>query len=274
MRIFKLCLLSMIISLSSCVSLPSPPQETEAATSKKEHSLQQLQLRIKNLEQQLRNQQIVWENANENQHQELRTLQNRISLLETQTFNRSQSSKRQTSRPSGKKPKPQRPTQSRHQKASLLPMKTSKPQTVAIAQAMPPSKPTPSTTAHSKENEKKAYTEAFLALKDGHYQQAIKGFTKCLKDFPQGEHRNLNQFWLAEAYNATGQLAQAIEHFQHVENQGPHQDKHAKALWRIANLSLKLQHQQQAIETMKTLIELHPQSHEAQRARQLLASSS
>lgn len=118
--------------------------------------------------------------------------------------------------------------------------------------------------------QKDLYTHAYLALKKGKYEHAVKEFTKYLVEFQHGKYANLAHFWLGEAYYALGSLSEAEEEFSRVRNETANSDKHARALWRKVQIARQKGDQEGVLRNAQLLISAHPGSPEASRVKKLL----
>lgn len=58
-----------------------------------------------------------------------------------------------------------------------------------------------------------AYEQAFGALREGRYEQAISGFERFVADYPQSEYAGNAQYWLGEANYVTRRFERAIQEF-------------------------------------------------------------
>lgn len=58
-----------------------------------------------------------------------------------------------------------------------------------------------------------AYEQAFGALREGRYEQAISGFERFVADYPQSEYAGNAQYWLGEANYVTRRFDRAIQEF-------------------------------------------------------------
>lgn len=58
-----------------------------------------------------------------------------------------------------------------------------------------------------------AYEQAFAALREGRYEQAIAGFERFVAEHPQSEYAGNAQYWLGEANYVTRRFDRAIQEF-------------------------------------------------------------
>jgi len=58
-----------------------------------------------------------------------------------------------------------------------------------------------------------AYEQAFGALREGRYEQAISGFESFVANYPQSEYAGNAQYWLGEANYVTRRFERAIQEF-------------------------------------------------------------
>lgn len=123
--------------------------------------------------------------------------------------------------------------------------------------------------AHAEE-EKNAYTSAYLALKSGRFDEASKGFNEQLDAYPQGEYADQAWYWLGEARLAQQALDNAHNAFKYVADHYPESVKHASALLKLGQLSEMEEKNGAAIEYYSRLIKQHPESSLAEQAREAL----
>lgn len=84
------------------------------------------------------------------------------------------------------------------------------------------------------------YQAAFDLLKDGKYQEAIRGFSQFLTTFPDSGLADNAQYWLGESHYVTRQYSEALRHFQTVVDKYPDSRKIPDALLKIGYCNYEL----------------------------------
>ena len=123
-----------------------------------------------------------------------------------------------------------------------------------------------------KSNEKNTYTAAYLALKSGRYDEASAGFNAVVKTHPAGEYTDQAYYWLGESLVAQRRHKEALEAFSIVANKYPRSAKHPASLLKLATTYQNLQQLGDARAALARLIQDHPDSRSAERARVQLQS--
>ncbi|MDX8383342.1 MAG: tol-pal system protein YbgF, partial [Ghiorsea sp.] len=125
-----------------------------------------------------------------------------------------------------------------------------------------------------KSNEKNAYTAAYLALKSGRYDEASAGFNAVVRTHPTGEYTDQAYYWLGESLVAQRRQKEALQAFSIVANKYPRSAKHPASLLKLATTYQNLQRSGDARAALARLIQEHPDSRSAERARLQLQSLS
>ena len=115
-----------------------------------------------------------------------------------------------------------------------------------------------------------AYREAFGMLKAGQYEQSIKGFTRYLQQYPNGQYADNAQFWVGEAYYVTRKFEPAITQYQKLISNYPDSQKQAHALLKIAYSFDELGRSDQAVQMLTQLKQKYPDSSAARLADERL----
>jgi tol-pal system protein YbgF len=115
-----------------------------------------------------------------------------------------------------------------------------------------------------------AYREAFGMLKAGQYEQAIKGFTRYLQQYPNGQYADNAQFWIGEAYYVMRKFEPAIAQYQKLINNYPDSQKQAHARLKIAYSFDELGRRDQAVQMLTQLKQEYPDSSAAHLADERL----
>ncbi len=142
-----------------------------------------------------------------------------------------------------------------------------------IANAIKPA-PRAATAIQPVEEEKNHYTAAYLALKSGRYDEAVKGFRKLLSAYPKGEYADQAWYWLGEGLYAEHQPKQALAAFRRVAIHYPKSAKHAAALHKLGLLYQQMSRSRDAKAVLQQLIREYPDSAEADQARAMLKPAS
>lgn len=75
------------------------------------------------------------------------------------------------------------------------------------------------------DQERAGYMNAFEILRESRYAEAIQAFTQFLQQYPNGKYANNAQYWLAEAYYASGDMQKALDEFGKVIDLYPSSSK-------------------------------------------------
>ncbi len=115
-----------------------------------------------------------------------------------------------------------------------------------------------------------AYREAFGLLKAGQYEQSIKGFSRYLQQYPNGQYADNAQFWVGEAYYVMRKFEPAIAQYQKLINNYPDSQKQAHARLKIAYSFDELGRSEQAVQMLTQLKQQYPDSSAARLADERL----
>lgn len=115
-----------------------------------------------------------------------------------------------------------------------------------------------------------AYREAFGLLKAGQYEQSIKGFSRYLQQYPNGQYADNAQFWVGEAYYVMRKFEPAITQYQKLISNYPDSQKQAHALLKIAYSFDELGRSDQAVKLLTQLKQKYPESSAARLADERL----
>jgi tol-pal system protein YbgF len=107
-------------------------------------------------------------------------------------------------------------------------------------------------------------------LKAGQYEQSIKGFTRYLQQYPNGQYADNAQFWVGEAYYVTRKFEPAITQYQKLISNYPDSQKQAHALLKIAYSFDELGRSDQAVQMLTQLKQTYPDSSAARLADERL----
>jgi tol-pal system protein YbgF len=119
--------------------------------------------------------------------------------------------------------------------------------------------------------EEGAYLTAFDALKNGKYDEAIRGFRALLEKWPQGRFADNALYWSGEAYYVKRDYNSALAAFQAVLERFPNSPKGPDAMLKLGLTQIELKQEAQGRATLQRLVETYPQSNAARLAQQRLA---
>jgi tol-pal system protein YbgF len=133
-----------------------------------------------------------------------------------------------------------------------------------------PSAPTAPTRTVSTQ-EQKDYDAAFNRMKQGQYQQAIKGFRAFLTQYADSPLADNAQYWIAEGAYVLRNYKVAQDEFAKVMSSYPNSPKAPDALLKIGYIHQELNNAEQARKTLKDVVQRFPQSNAARLAQQRLS---
>jgi tol-pal system protein YbgF len=135
------------------------------------------------------------------------------------------------------------------------------PQTAATAQPV-----TPTNDA----KQQNLYNAAFTQLKNGSYDEAIKGFQATIDADPQGQWTPSALFWQGETYYVQQKRTQADAAYQKILSQFPQSDRVPDALLKTGYIAYDENKNAQARAIFQKVIAQFPQSQAANLAKQRL----
>lgn len=112
------------------------------------------------------------------------------------------------------------------------------------------------------------YAVAFSAYQRRNFREALAGFEKILKYYPEGQFAKNARYWMSEAQLAEGKYEEALATAQELVGLGGERTPDVMLVVARAQQALGLEIERAA--TLNSLIELYPTSLAADRARQLL----
>lgn len=143
--------------------------------------------------------------------------------------------------------------------------------------AAPASPAAPATTggavqlgAQNDPDEEAAYLTTFDLLKNGKYDEAIKGFKAHLDQYPQGQYADNAAYWLGEASYVKRDYASAADAFNRVATRHPQSPRAPDALFKLALTQQELKKASEARATLEQVISRYPNSNAARLAQQRL----
>lgn len=119
-------------------------------------------------------------------------------------------------------------------------------------------------------DEEAAYLAAFDQLKNGKYDDALKGFRAQLEKWPQGRYADNALYWSGEAYYVKRDYKSALAAFQAVGQRFPQSGKSADALLKSGLVQMDLGQDAQGRATLQRVIKTYPNSNAARLAQQRL----
>ncbi|MDQ7011282.1 MAG: tol-pal system protein YbgF [Mariprofundaceae bacterium] len=122
-------------------------------------------------------------------------------------------------------------------------------------------------TQPAAESEENRYTEAYLALKSGRYEEAAAAFLELTSKYPQGEYTDQAWYWLGESYYAQHKLKKAVRPLKKVIADFPKSSKHAAAMLKLGRIYQELKRPGDATAVFQRLTKEHPDSTAAEHAR-------
>jgi tol-pal system protein YbgF len=112
-----------------------------------------------------------------------------------------------------------------------------------------------------------AFSQAYQKYRDGEYDSAVNFFRVYLKTFPQTERSDDALFWVAESLAAQGKLAEALPEYDSLLAKYPGGDKAPSARLKKGLALLQMERRQEGVETLKSVISLHPNTQESEQAK-------
>lgn len=133
-------------------------------------------------------------------------------------------------------------------------------------------KPAVATTpaAATDKDGREAYNRSFALLKEGQYKQAIDGFEKFLKTYPESRYSDNAQYWLGEANYAYRQYKQSLSEFQRLIAKFPESTKIPGARLKVGYVYYELQNWSAAKESLQQVVTLYPDTNMAKKAMERL----
>lgn len=114
------------------------------------------------------------------------------------------------------------------------------------------------------------YQAAYNDYLRGNYDLAVLGFRQYLEDFPNTELADNAVYWVGECYFSQGKYGDAIQEFDKILSSYERSDKVASAQLKKAYAFLELGDTAQGVTQLRSVIQNHPGTDEANLARQRL----
>lgn len=148
--------------------------------------------------------------------------------------------------------------------------------TIAIGnnntQASPPvtSPPAQPPSSGGSPEEETAYLTTFDLLKNGKYDEAIKGFKDMTAKWPAGHYADNATYWTGEAYYVKRDYKAALLNFKTVLEKYPSSPKASDAMLKIGLSQIELKQTDKGKATLQRVIDTYPGANAANLARQRL----
>ena len=119
--------------------------------------------------------------------------------------------------------------------------------------------------------EESAYLATFDLLKNGKYDDAIRGFQSMLQQWPQGRYADNAWYWMGEANYVKRDYNTALTSFQSLVDRFPASPKVADGLYKVGLCQVELRRTAEARATLTRVTREYPTANAANLARQKLA---
>lgn len=118
--------------------------------------------------------------------------------------------------------------------------------------------------------EERAYLGTFDLLKNGKYDEAIKGFRGMLDQWPQGRYADNGWYWMGEAQMVKRDFTGAASSFQSLVQGFPSSPKMADGLYKLGLAQSELKKTAEARASLQRVIREFPSTNAANLAKQKL----
>lgn len=118
--------------------------------------------------------------------------------------------------------------------------------------------------------QQEAYMKAFGIFSSNRYPEAITAFSEFIASYPGSDYAGNAQYWIGECHYSRKDYKNALEAFNTVLTKYPKGKKAPDAMLKVAFSQLSLNNPAAAKSTMHKLIEAHPKSPAAAKARERL----
>lgn len=108
------------------------------------------------------------------------------------------------------------------------------------------------------EAEKRAYDEAFSALKDGRYSESARRFQSFIAQYPNTDLTGNAYYWLGESYYVTQNYRVALDTFNTLLSRFPQNQKAPDALLKTGYCQYELKQWDAAESTLNSVIDTYP----------------
>lgn len=118
--------------------------------------------------------------------------------------------------------------------------------------------------------EEAAYLNTFDQLKNGKYDEAIRGFRGMLDKWPQGRYADNAWYWMGESYYVKRDYNASLSSFQSLIEKFPSSPKLADGLYKMGLCQIELGRKDQARSALQRIVNDFPRTNAANLARQKL----
>jgi tol-pal system protein YbgF len=118
--------------------------------------------------------------------------------------------------------------------------------------------------------EEGAYLASFDLLKNGKYDDAVKGFKTMLERWPQGRYADNAWYWMGQSQEIKGDYKSAQGSYQSLLQRFPTSPKAPEAMLHLGLAQLKQKHDAEGRATLQRVIQAYPSSNAAKLAQQRL----
>jgi len=136
--------------------------------------------------------------------------------------------------------------------------------------AVTPAAAAASRPAVASPEEEAAYLATFDLLKNGRYDEAIKGFRKMLEQWPEGRYADNAWYWMGEAQYVKRDYPSALQSFQSLVQRFPSSPKMPDALLKAGLCQVELKRSSDARGLFQRVVNEFPNSNAATLAKQSL----
>lgn len=118
--------------------------------------------------------------------------------------------------------------------------------------------------------EEGAYLTAFDSLKNGKYDDAIRGFRAVLEKWPNGRYADSALYWTGEAYYVKRDYKSALTAFQTVGQRFATSSRAPDSLLKVGLTQIELKQEAEGRATLQRVVQMYPQTNAARLAQQRL----
>ncbi|TXH03516.1 MAG: tol-pal system protein YbgF [Nevskiaceae bacterium] len=118
--------------------------------------------------------------------------------------------------------------------------------------------------------EESAYLTTFDLLKNGKYDDAIRGFRAMLDKWPQGKYADNATYWMGESYYVKADYKSALNAFQTVLSKFPSSNRAPDAMLKVGLSQIELKQTDQGRATLQRVMQTYPSANAATLAKQRL----
>jgi len=123
------------------------------------------------------------------------------------------------------------------------------------------------------QEEEGAYLTAFDSLKNGKYDDAIRGFRAVLERWPNGHYADSALYWTGEAYYVKRDYKSALTAFQTVVQRFSTSSRAPDSLLKVGLTQIELRQDSEGRASLQRVIQMYPQTNAARLAQQRLESA-